>query len=604
MLSKCELRYYYRIIVSTEALSVFERNRGWHISEQLNIPAMRQACDCLVGHHDFSSFRAAGCQAKSPFKTLDELGVCEMPLGLCYPSEAMRKKCGDENRELKEERACSVEFSNSKSQLNTAGFEDALVELPKKKPQQPHCYVITARARSFLYHQWQQHNHQQPQGQRPAYSQSSSQGQSSFEQQHSKNQRGRELVSSRVKCMRINKLGKKREVDMLLEHMEIYAEDPKRNRGRLQYFQEGGMSQNGHVAAHGVDTPSDDVAAVWNPGNPVGNHELMDGYKEEGSSSQDRQSNLTVHEVGEGSSQAEEGFPHAAFSITGTASPGTLFGGMQSMVPNPMYANIGLHPGFQGTQAVWMSDALGIVPNCQNSILEWFRAQNRMDGYKEEGSSSQDRQSNLAVHEVGEDSSQAEEGFPHAAFSITGTASPGTLFGGMQSMVPNPMYANIGLHPGFQGTQAVWMSDALGIVPNCQNSILEWFRAQNRMDGYKEEGSSSQDRQSNLAVHEVGEDSSQAEEGFPHAAFSITGTASPGTLFGGMQSMVPNPMYANIGLHPGFQGTQGLLKAVGTGELQVSDVPLLLEARMVTKVPPMAPACGLYLADVKYHLDS
>ncbi|MCO5559737.1 hypothetical protein L7F22_013339 [Adiantum nelumboides] len=104
---------------------------------------------------------------------------------------------------------------------------------------------------------------------------------------------------------------------------------------------------------------------------------------------------------------------------------------------------------------------------------------------------------------------------------------------------------------------AVWMADALGIVPNCQNSILEWFRAHNRMDGYKEEGSSSQDRQSNPTVHEVGEGSSQAEEGFPHAAFSITGTASPGTLFGGMQSMVPNPMYANIGLHPGFQGTQG-----------------------------------------------
>ncbi|MCO5606114.1 hypothetical protein L7F22_060301 [Adiantum nelumboides] len=226
--------------------------------------------------------------------------------------------------------------------------------------------------------------------------------------------------------------------------------------------------------------------------SPSPNLRTMDGYKEEGSSSQDRQSNPTVHEVGEGSSQAEEGFPHAAFSITGTASPGTLFGGMQSMVPNPMYANIGLHPGFQGTQgqfgvsqgnwgmagfsippvnmaprhqhvtdqgvqmaptAVWMSDAFGIVPNCQNSILEWFRAQNRMDGYKEEGSSSQDRQCNPTVHEVGEGSSQAEEGFPHAAFSITGTASPGTLFGGMQSMVPNPMYANIGLHPGFQGTQ-------------------------------------------------------------------------------------------------------------------------------------------------------
>ncbi|MCO5577531.1 hypothetical protein L7F22_031362 [Adiantum nelumboides] len=30
-----------------------------------------------------------------------------------------------------------------------------------------------------------------------------------------------------------------------------------------------------------------------------------------------------------------------------------------------------------------------------------------------------------------------------------------------------------------------------------------------------------------------------------------------GTVFRGMQGMVPNPMYANIGLHLGFQGTQG-----------------------------------------------
>ncbi|MCO5610244.1 hypothetical protein L7F22_064480 [Adiantum nelumboides] len=76
----------------------------------------------------------------------------------------------------------------------------------------------------------------------------------------------------------------------------------------------------------------------------------MDGYREEGSSSQDRQSIPIVHEVGEGSSQTEEGFPHAAFSITGTVSPGTMFRGMQGMVPNPMYANIGMQPRFWGTQ--------------------------------------------------------------------------------------------------------------------------------------------------------------------------------------------------------------------------------------------------------------
>ncbi|MCO5578985.1 hypothetical protein L7F22_032836 [Adiantum nelumboides] len=96
--------------------------------------------------------------------------------------------------------------------------------------------------------------------------------------------------------------------------------------------------------------------------------------------------------------------------------------------------------------------------------------------------------------------------------------------------------------------------EAAMVLEFCRNRCSN---AGDRMDGYKEEGSSSQDRQSNPTVHEVGEGSSQAEEGFPHAAFSITGTASPGTLFGGKQSMVPNPMYANIGLHPGFQSTQG-----------------------------------------------
>ncbi|MCO5560851.1 hypothetical protein L7F22_014471 [Adiantum nelumboides] len=100
----------------------------------------------------------------------------------------------------------------------------------------------------------------------------------------------------------------------------------------------------------------------------------MDGYKEEGSSSQDKQSNPTVHETGEGSSQAEEGFPHAAFSITGTASPGILFGGMQSMVPNPMYANIGLHPGFQGTQDAWLTPSFGRRRGCP--CYSWgFRGQ-------------------------------------------------------------------------------------------------------------------------------------------------------------------------------------------------------------------------------------
>ena len=44
----------------------------------------------------------------------------------------------------------------------------------------------------------------------------------------------------------------------------------------------------------------------------------------------------------------------------------------------------------------------------------------------------------------------------------------------------------------------------------------------------------------------------------------------------------------------------GTLKAVGAGDLSVDDVRALLEAKNVLKAPPMAPACGLYLADVAY----
>ncbi|MCO5593488.1 hypothetical protein L7F22_047502 [Adiantum nelumboides] len=64
----------------------------------------------------------------------------------------------------------------------------------------------------------------------------------------------------------------------------------------------------------------------------------------------------------------------------------------------------------------------------------------------------------------------------------------------------------------FVNADAVWMPDALGTVPNCQNTVLGWFRAQNRMDGNKEEGSSSEDKQPIPTAHEIGESSSQAEK--------------------------------------------------------------------------------------------
>ena len=66
--------YIYRIL-NRRAPSPLLHNRVWWVPRPLDIELMRQGAQYLLGHHDFSSFRAAACQAKSPLKTLDKLDI-------------------------------------------------------------------------------------------------------------------------------------------------------------------------------------------------------------------------------------------------------------------------------------------------------------------------------------------------------------------------------------------------------------------------------------------------------------------------------------------------------------------------------------------------
>jgi tRNA pseudouridine38-40 synthase len=54
---------------------VLDRDRTWWVPQSLDPAAMGEAASLLVGRHDFTTFRAAACQARSPVKTLDRLGV-------------------------------------------------------------------------------------------------------------------------------------------------------------------------------------------------------------------------------------------------------------------------------------------------------------------------------------------------------------------------------------------------------------------------------------------------------------------------------------------------------------------------------------------------
>jgi tRNA pseudouridine38-40 synthase len=66
--------YLYRI-VNRRAPLALERGRAWFVPQPLDAAAMHAAAQVLVGHHDFTSFRASECQAKSAVKTLDLLSV-------------------------------------------------------------------------------------------------------------------------------------------------------------------------------------------------------------------------------------------------------------------------------------------------------------------------------------------------------------------------------------------------------------------------------------------------------------------------------------------------------------------------------------------------
>jgi tRNA pseudouridine38-40 synthase len=68
-------RHYRYRIVNRRADLALERGRAWRIAKPLDSAAMHVAAQRLVGRHDFTTFRNAECQAKSPVKTLDQLDV-------------------------------------------------------------------------------------------------------------------------------------------------------------------------------------------------------------------------------------------------------------------------------------------------------------------------------------------------------------------------------------------------------------------------------------------------------------------------------------------------------------------------------------------------
>lgn len=82
------LRAYRYVIINRRADLTVDRGLAWRIPFQLDASAMDRAAKALIGQHDFSTFRDAECQAKSPVRTLDKIDVARYGEGLEVTVEA------------------------------------------------------------------------------------------------------------------------------------------------------------------------------------------------------------------------------------------------------------------------------------------------------------------------------------------------------------------------------------------------------------------------------------------------------------------------------------------------------------------------------------
>ena len=69
-----ERRYLFRLVQRRAPLT-HDRGLVWQVLHPLSLAAMQAGAAHLIGHHDFTTFRSALCQANSPLKTLDEITI-------------------------------------------------------------------------------------------------------------------------------------------------------------------------------------------------------------------------------------------------------------------------------------------------------------------------------------------------------------------------------------------------------------------------------------------------------------------------------------------------------------------------------------------------
>ena len=68
-------RTYRYLVINRQSPLTLQKNKAWHIRKRLNIKNMKKGAKLLLGTHDFSTFRASSCGAKSPVRTMEKISI-------------------------------------------------------------------------------------------------------------------------------------------------------------------------------------------------------------------------------------------------------------------------------------------------------------------------------------------------------------------------------------------------------------------------------------------------------------------------------------------------------------------------------------------------
>ena len=66
-------RTYLYLIINRQSPLALQKNKAWHIRKNLDVSSMKTGAKILLGTHNFSTYRAASCGAKSPIRTMEKI---------------------------------------------------------------------------------------------------------------------------------------------------------------------------------------------------------------------------------------------------------------------------------------------------------------------------------------------------------------------------------------------------------------------------------------------------------------------------------------------------------------------------------------------------